>query len=218
MLWLAYGVSVVASGRPRAEASAAIAVSAVATGAGLVTALSLGLSCFHCSGPTSSIVVFGGAAGVAIIVGLLGGAVAGRLIASSSARRSFLAALGASITGASLALVVWIAVFSQSFVFAPPRYPTLEAARPAAESALGRHRWPGSTVRFRQMSPELVLVERRWLGLDEAELEVRLSAAGWDVGEPTAGPGRALQSLVACVVPALAVAGALFGRLSRRRA
>jgi len=119
--------------------------------------------------------------------------------------------------GLLLALVLWVFLFGRLFILvAPPRYPTFEAAQPIAVDEGGRYRWPGTAIRVREVDPRRFDVERRWLGLRESVVRVERTQAGWDVGSPRTGPARAMQEILACVVPAVAV-GWLAARGLRRR-
>lgn len=214
LLWAASGVAIAIRwrDRPVGERLSAVSVLFLALIAGTVAAVALGLGCFHCSGPAALGMVYGGAMGVGAAVWFLGRVLSLRLLRSRGARRSTMVGIGSAAAGAMTALVIWIVLFSQATLIAAPRYPSLERALPAAEDALGRHRWPGASVHLHRRSPELAEVERRWLGLVESELEIRRISTGWDVGEPLAGPGRALQALIACVVPGALVVWVLIRR------
>jgi hypothetical protein len=117
-----------------------------------------------------------------------------------------------------LALVLWAFLFYQPVDVAPPRYPTLEAAKATAVHAGGRHRWPGTAVRVQDVDPQHVEVERRWLGLRESVIRVEETQGGWDVGSAEAGPAHALQVFLGSVVPGLVVGWLLADRLRRRAA
>lgn len=126
------------------------------------------------------------------------------------------AAAGVAV-GLLLAFVLWLYLFSAPFSdAAPPRYPTAEAATPAAVDAGGRYRWPGTTVEVNEVDAQRVDVERRWLGIRESVVRVQQTPAGWDMGSAKAGPAHALQVFLACVIPA-AVAGYLVVTTVRRR-
>lgn len=118
--------------------------------------------------------------------------------------------------GVFVAVVVWVYLFAQFEVFAPPRYPTFEAARPVATEETGKYRWPGSSIRVRQVDAQRFVVERRWLGMRESVVRVEQKTSVWSVGEPESGPGRAVQEVLACFVPGTAV-GWLVARGLRRR-
>ena len=115
-----------------------------------------------------------------------------------------------------MAVVVWVYPFAQFEVFAPPRYPTFEAARPVAVEETGKYRWPGSSIRLRQVDAQRFIVERRWLGMRESVVRVEQKGSAWSVAEPDLGPARAAQEVLACVVPGAAV-GWLVTRGLRRR-
>lgn len=119
-------------------------------------------------------------------------------------------------TGLLVALVLWVFLFAQTVDVAPPRYPSFEAAEPVAVDAGGRHRWPGTTVRVLDVGLERKAVERRWLGIRESVVEVQQTPAGWDVGSPEAGTGRALQGILACGLPGLGVGWLIWRRMRRR--
>ena len=132
-------------------------------------------------------------------------------------RRTVAALLLGFIAAALAALVLWVLLFLQFTVVAPPCHPTFEAARPEAISTGGRHRWPGTVVRDRVVSPTRIDVERRWLGLRESTVHVDLTRGGWCIQSPQFGPALLLKEFVAVVVPSVC-AGALVAVAVRRRA
>ena len=132
-------------------------------------------------------------------------------------RRSSLRPLIAGIAaGLVVAIVAWVYLFAQLAVFAPPTYPTFDAAQPVAVEQSGNYRWPGTTIRVRQVDGQHFVVERRWLGMRESEVRVELTGSAWSVAEPELGPGRTAQEVLGCVVPGAAV-GWLVSRGLRRR-
>lgn len=122
--------------------------------------------------------------------------------------------LAGQAAGLIVAGVLWVLLFAQSFDIAPPRYPTLEAAEAVAIEAGGRHRWPATTTRVEAVDAERVDVVRTWMGVQESVVRVEDTQAGWDVASARTGPGRAVQGVLACLVPGLG-AGLLVGRAVR---
>jgi len=120
--------------------------------------------------------------------------------------------------GLFVAVVVWVYLFAQFEVFAPPRYPTFEAARRVAVEETAKYRWPGSSIRVRQVDAERFVVERRWLGLRESVVKVGLTGSAWSIGAPERGPGRAAQEVLACLVPGVALGWLVARGLGRRSA
>ena len=132
-------------------------------------------------------------------------------------RRPLVALLAGVAAGLLVAVVAWISLFGGFVDVAPPRYPSFEAAQPVAVEEGGRYRWPGTSVRVHRIEAGRVDVERRWLGMTEAVVRVQQVGAGWDVGTPKLGPGRAVQEVVACLVPGAAVGLLVARRTSRSR-
>ncbi len=118
--------------------------------------------------------------------------------------------------GLLVAVVAWVYLFGQFIDVAPPSYPTFEAAKPVAVAESGKYRWPGTSVRVREIDAQRFEVERRWLGMRESVIRVEQTQAGWDMASPSRGPGRAAQEVLACVVPG-AIVGWLVSRGLGRR-
>ncbi len=106
-------------------------------------------------------------------------------------RRSVVPLVAGVAVGLLVAVVAWVYLFGQFIDVAPPRYPTLEAAKPVAVAESGKYRWPGTSVRVHEIDAQRVDVERRWLGMRESVIRAEETQAGWDVGTPARGPGRA---------------------------
>jgi hypothetical protein len=113
--------------------------------------------------------------------------------------------------GLLVSVVAWVYLFGQFIDVAPPRYPTFEAAKPVAVAQSGKHRWPGTSIRVHEIDAQRLDVERRWLGMRESVTRVEETQAGWDVGTPTRGAGRAAQEGLASVVPGVAVGWLVHG-------
>lgn len=125
--------------------------------------------------------------------------------------------LVAAVLGLVVGLVLWVLLFAQPVEVAPLRYPTFEAAKPAAMEAGGRYRWPGTSVRIAQVETGKVEVERRWLGMRESLVRVQETQAGWDVASPVAGPARAAQAVLGAVIPGVFAGALALLALSRTR-
>ncbi len=135
-----------------------------------------------------------------------------------SRRRTVLPAVVGAGVGLAVALMLWVVLFAQAVEIAPNRYPTFEAARPAAVEAGGRHRWPGTSVLIAEIDSRSVQVERRWLGMSESTVTVRETAAGWDIASPEAGFGHAVQVALGALVPGGLVGGLTYVVLRRSSA
>lgn len=133
-------------------------------------------------------------------------------------RRSLVPVIAGIAVGVFVAVVVWVYLFAQLAVFAPPRYPTFEAARSVAVKDTGKYRWPGTTIRARQVDGQHFVIERRWLGMRESVVRVEQEGSAWSVAEPELGPGRTVQEVLACLVPGAAVGWLVSKGLRRRSA
>jgi hypothetical protein len=120
--------------------------------------------------------------------------------------------------GVFVAVFFWVYLFAQFEVFAPPRYPSFEAAKPVAVEEGGKYRWPGTSIRVHEVDAKRFDVQRPWLGLRESVVRMEQTQAGWDVATPEPGPGRAAQEILGCVVPGVAVGWLLARGLGRRSA
>lgn len=133
-------------------------------------------------------------------------------------RRLLVPVIAGMAVGGFVAVAVWVYLFAQLAVFAPPRYPTFEAARRVAAKDTGKYRWPGTTIRVRQVDGQHFVIERRWLGMRESVVSVEQEGSAWSVAETELGPGRTAQEVLACVVPGAAVGWLVSHGLRRRSA
>ena len=111
----------------------------------------------------------------------------------------FLAAASASaLVEVALGLLAGFAFVNPSPEPAP-RQAVIEQAIAEAGAV-----WPGTEIDIDQQSPDVIEIERRWLGLTESRSTIGRAGNKWHLGAtPDSGPAQALQLWFAVLLSVL---------------